>query len=79
MKTIKPYNQSVSIELTTDQVLLMLATITASIVQLKRWKESETEKTEGAISEVEETMDDLEAVFQVFDNARKRIEKSWSE
>ena len=77
--SIKPYNQSVSIEMTTDQVLLALATITTSIAELKKYLESDSEKDPDAIEETEETIEELSLLFDVFDNARKRIERTWSE
>lgn len=77
--SIKPYNQSVSIEMTTDQVLLSLATITTSIAELKKYLESDSEKDPDAIKETEETIEELSLLFDVFDNARKRIERTWSE
>lgn len=77
--SIKPYNQSVSIEMTTDQVLLSLATITTSIAELKKYLESDNEKDPDAIAETEETIEELSLLFDVFDNARKRIERTWSE
>lgn len=77
--SIKPYNQSVSIEMTTDQVLLSLATITTSITELKKYLESDSEKDPDAIEETEETIEELSLLFDVFDNARKRIERTWSE
>ena len=77
--SIKPYNQSVSIEMTTDQVLLALATVTTSIAELKKYLESDGEKDPDAIEETKETIEELSLLFDVFDNARKRIEKSWSE
>lgn len=77
--SIKPYNQSVSIEMTTDQVLLSLATITTSIAELKKYLESDSEKDPDAIEETEETIEELSLLFDVFDNARKRIERTWSE
>ena len=75
----KPYNQSVSIEMTTDQVLLALATVTTSIAELKKYLESDGEKDPDAIEETKETIDELLLLFEVFENARGRIEKSWSE
>lgn len=77
--SIKPYNQSVSIEMTTDQVLLALATVTTSIAELKKYLESDSEKDPDSIEETEETIEELSLLFDVFDNARKRIERTWSE
>lgn len=74
---MKPYNQIVDIELTTDQVLLvlaMIATCTANIGE--RMKQNPGDKE--SIDEIADTVKDIRKLKDVFDNARIRIEESWS-
>ena len=73
---MKPYNQIVDIELTTDQVLLVLAMIATSVSGVEEWMKQHPNDKES-IEEIEDTIEDIRKLKEVFDNARIRIEKSW--
>lgn len=73
---MKPYNQIVDIELTTDQVLLVLAMIATSVSGVEEWMKQHPNDREN-IEEIEDTINDIRKLKEVFDNARIRIEKTW--
>ena len=73
---MKPYDQIIDIELTTDQVLLVLAMITTSVSSIGEWMKQHPNDKEN-IEEIEDTIKDMRKLKEVFDNARIRIEKSW--
>lgn len=73
---MKPYDQIVDIELTTDQVLLVLAMIATSVSSVGEWMKQHPNDREN-IEEIEDTIEDMRKLKEVFDNARIRIEKSW--
>lgn len=73
---MKPYNQIVDIELTTDQVLLVLAMIATSVSGVEEWMKQHPNDKES-IEEIEDTIEDIRKLKEVFDNARIRIEKTW--
>ena len=73
---MKPYDQIIDVELTTDQVLLVLAMIATSVSSIGEWmKQHPNDK--GNIEEIEDTIEDMRKLKEVFDNARIRIEKTW--
>ena len=77
---IKPYNQVVDIELTTDQVLLCLAMVATSKAEMARNAEINGDKYDDETKEeIEETNEMLDKLMETFSDARKRIEKTWSE
>ena len=69
---MKPYDQIIDVELTTDQVLLVLAMIATSVSSVGEWMKQHPNDKEN-IEEIE----DMRKLKEVFDNARIRIEKSW--
>lgn len=73
---MKPYDQIIDIELTTDQVLLVLAMIATSVSSVGEWMKQHPNDKEN-IEEIEDTIEDMRKLKEVFDNARIRIEKSW--
>lgn len=73
---MKPYDQIIDVELTTDQVLLVLAMIATSTSGIGEWMKQHPNDKEG-IEEIEDTIKDMRKLKEVFDNARIRIEKSW--
>lgn len=73
---MKPYDQIIDIELTTDQVLLVLAMITTSVSSIGEWMKQHPNDKEN-IEEIEDTIEDMRKLKEVFDNARIRIEKTW--
>lgn len=73
---MKPYDQIIDIELTTDQVLLVLAMIATSVSSIGEWMKQHPNDKES-IEEIEDTIEDMRKLKEVFDNARIRIEKSW--
>ena len=73
---MKPYDQIIDIELTTDQVLLVLAMITTSVSSIGEWMKQHPNDKEN-IEEIEDTIKDMRKLKEVFDNARIRIEKTW--
>lgn len=73
---MKPYDQIIDIELTTDQVLLVLAMIATSVSSIGEWMKQHPDDKES-IEEIEDTIEDMRKLKEVFDNARIRIEKTW--
>ena len=73
---MKPYDQIIDIELTTDQVLLVLAMIATSVSSIGEWMKEHPNDKEN-IEEIEDTIKDMRKLKEVFDNARVRIEKTW--
>ena len=73
---MKPYDQIIDVELTTDQVLLVLAMIATSASSVGEWMKQHANDKEN-IEEIEDTIEDMRKLKEVFDNARIRIEKSW--
>lgn len=73
---MKSYNQIVDIELTTDQVLLVLAMIATCTANIGEWMKQNPEDKES-IEEIADTVKDIRKLKEVFDNARIRIEESW--
>ena len=73
---MKPYDQIIDIELTTDQVLLVLAMIATSVSSVGEWMKQHPNDKEN-IEEIKDTIKDMRKLKEVFDNARIRIEKSW--
>lgn len=73
---MKPYNQIVDIELTTDQVLLVLAMIATCTASVGEWMKRNPNDKES-IEEISDTIKDIRKLKEVFDNARIRIEESW--
>ena len=73
---MKPYDQIIDIELTTDQVLLVLAMIATSVSSIGEWMKQHPNDREN-IEEIKDTIKDMRKLKEVFDNARIRIEKSW--
>lgn len=78
---MKDYNQITTIELTTDQVLLAIATLSASMSEIKAWLESKGKDKESlpeAVARIEETYEDIRELYNVFVVAQQNIEQSWS-
>lgn len=73
---MKPYDQIIDVELTTDQVLLVLAMIVTSVSSVGEWMKQHPNDKEN-IEEIKDTIEDMRKLKEVFDNARIRIEKSW--
>ena len=73
---MKPYDQIIDVELTTDQVLLVLAMIATSVSSVGEWMKQHPNDREN-IEEIEDTIKDMRKLKEVFDNARVRIEKTW--
>lgn len=73
---MKPYDQIIDVELTTDQVLLVLAMIATSVSSIGEWMKQHPNDKEN-IEEIEDTIEDMRKLKEVFDNARIRIEKTW--
>lgn len=73
---MKPYNQIVDIELTTDQVLLVLAMISVCTANIGEWMKQNPNDKES-IDEIADTVKEIRKLKEVFDNARTRIEESW--
>lgn len=73
---MRPYDQIIDIELTTDQVLLVLAMIATSVSGVGEWMKQHPNDKES-IEEIKDTIEDMRKLKEVFDNARIRIEKSW--
>lgn len=73
---MRPYDQIIDIELTTDQVLLVLAMIATSVSSIGEWMKQHPDDKES-IEEIEDTIEDMRKLKEVFDNARIRIEKTW--
>ena len=73
---MKPYDQIIDVELTTDQVLLVLARIATSVSSIGEWMKQHPNDREN-IEEIEDTIKDMRKLKEVFDNARIRIEKTW--
>lgn len=73
---MKPYEQIVDVELTTDQVLLVLAMITTCTVNIGEWMKQNPNDKEN-IEDIADTIKDIRKLKEVFDNARTRIEESW--
>ena len=73
---MKPYDQIIDVELTTDQVLLVLAMIATSASGIEEWMKQHPNDKES-IEDIEDTIEDMRKLKEVFDNARIRIEKSW--
>lgn len=73
---MKPYDQIIDVELTTDQVLLVLAMIATSVSSVGEWMKQHPNDKEN-IEEIEDTINDMRKLKEVFDNARIRIEKTW--
>lgn len=73
---MRPYEQIVDVELTTDQVLLVLAMITTCTVHIGEWMKQNPDNKEE-IEEIADTIKDIRKLKEVFDNARIRIEESW--
>lgn len=73
---MKSYDQIIDVELTTDQVLLVLAMIATSVSSVGEWMKQHPNDKEN-IEEIEDTIEDMRKLKEVFDNARIRIEKSW--
>lgn len=73
---MKPYDQIIDVELTTDQVLLVLAMIATSVSSIGEWMKQHPNDKEN-IEEIEDTIKDMKKLKEVFDNARIRIEKTW--
>ena len=73
---MKSYDQIIDVELTTDQVLLVLAMIATSVSSVGEWMKQHPNDKEN-IEEIEDTIKDMKKLKEVFDNARIRIEKSW--
>lgn len=73
---MKPYDQIIDIELTTDQILLVLAMIATSVSSIGEWMKQHPNDKEN-IEDIEDTIKDMRKLKEVFDNARIRIEKSW--
>lgn len=73
---MKPYDQIIDVELTTDQVLLVLAMIATSVSSVGEWMKQHPNDKEN-IEEIEDTIEDMRKLKEVFDNARIRIEKTW--
>lgn len=73
---MKSYDQIIDVELTTDQVLLVLAMIATSVSSVGEWMKQHPNDKEN-IEEIKDTIEDMRKLKEVFDNARIRIEKSW--
>ena len=73
---MRPYDQIIDVELTTDQVLLVLAMIATSVSSVGEWMKQHPNDKEN-IEEIEDTIEDMRKLKEVFDNARIRIEKTW--
>ena len=73
---MKSYDQIIDVELTTDQVLLVLAMIATSVSSIGEWMKQHPNDREN-IEEIKDTVKDMRKLKEVFDNARIRIEKSW--
>ena len=73
---MKSYDQIIDVELTTDQVLLVLAMIATSVSSVGEWMKQHPNDKEN-IEEIEDTIKDMRKLKEVFDNARVRIEKTW--
>lgn len=73
---MKPYDQIIDVELTTDQVLLVLAMIATSVSSVGEWMKQHPNDKEN-IEEIKDTIEDMRKLKEVFDNASIRIEKSW--
>ena len=73
---MKPYDQIIDVELTTDQVLLVLAMIATSVSSVGEWMKQHPNDKEN-IEEIKDTIKDMRKLKEVFDNARIRIEKTW--
>ena len=74
---MKPYDQIIDVELTTDQVLLVLAMIATSVSSIGEWMKQHPNDKES-IEDIEDTIEDMRKLKEVFDNARIRIEETWS-
>lgn len=78
---MKDYNQITTIELTTDQVLLAMATLSASLSEIKAWLESKGKDKDvppESVESIEETYKDIRELYNVFVVARQNIEQSWT-
>ena len=73
---MKSYDQIIDVELTTDQVLLVLAMIATSVSSVGEWMKQHPNDKEN-IEEIKDTIEDMRKLKEVFDNARVRIEKTW--
>ena len=73
---MKSYDQIIDVELTTDQVLLVLSKIATSVSSVGEWMKKHPNDKEN-IEEIKDTIEDMRKLKEVFDNARIRIEKSW--
>ena len=75
---MRQYDQIIDVELTTDQVLLVLAMIATSVSSIGEWMKQHPNDKEN-IEEIEDTIKDMRKLKEVFDNARIRIEKTWEQ
>ena len=73
---MRPYDQIIDVELTTDQVLLVIAMIATILSGVVEWMKQHPNDKES-IEEIEDTIKDMRKLKEVFDNARIRIEKTW--
>ena len=73
---MKSYYQIIDVDLSTDQVLLVLAMIATSVSSVGEWMKKHPNDKEN-IEEIKDTIEDMRKLKEVFDNARIRIEKSW--
>lgn len=72
------YDQIVTVELTTDQVLLSLSCVNSSLVEIKEWLDNSEKRSQYATyNDVKETYESLKRLLKVYENAKDNIESSW--
>ena len=73
------YDQIVSVEITTDQVLMLLARTTTAIAECEAHaKMLEEEGNEDGVEEFEDTLSILYSLRNNFNHARRKIEETWT-
>lgn len=71
------YDQIVSVEVTTDQVLMLLALITTGIAECETHAKMLEEDDESK-AEIEDSLSILYSLRNNFAHARKKIEETWA-
>lgn len=74
---MKSYDQIVSVEVTTDQVLMLLALITTGIAECEAHAKMLDEDDESK-AEIEDSLSILYSLRNNFSHARKKIEETWA-
>lgn len=79
MKNTKSFEQIVTVELTTSQVVVAAAALNSTQIELGKWLSDHEDADEEVKKSVEKDIESLNSTMRIITTAFKNITDSWSE